>query len=214
MKTQDVWLERRHERRYVLDPAEAQPLLEVVARYLQPEQYATSRTKTTYFDTTDRELYQRKPKSTRVRLREYGDGATFVELKYTNGSGRVKLRLPLETSFEATWSRIVDTAPAQVALSDRVRAGQLTPCLRTEYRRQCFRSVGGNLRVTLDTELVIDSPSGDRRIPFGSRPVLEVKYRFGVPAWLQHELDGLVEAPAFSKFSWGCAALERHQDAR
>jgi hypothetical protein len=205
------WIDRRQERKFLLSRAEAERLLAVARARMQPDRTAPAAaapTHTTYFDTEDRELYKRLECALRVRVREYADGARFLEAKYGDGVERTKLRLPLRGAFAEVWADLVRALPDDVVMTERVRAGELAPCLTTEYARQSLRAPEEGLRVTVDTGLAVSAPSGAHEVAFGERLVAEVKYHRCIPSWLERELSRFEEARGFSKFRWGCAAIE------
>ncbi len=204
------WIDRRLERKFVLDRAQAERLIAAARARLQPDRYTCDGarpTQTTYFDTDDRELFQRLQGTLRVRLREYSDGARFLEAKYGEGMERTKLRLPMQGEFEEVWSEVVRALPVDAPVPERVRAGDLSPCVTTEYARQSFVDREKKLRLTVDTGLAALPPCGTRRVAFNAAYVAEVKYAAELPAWLEEELSRLEEAHGFSKFRWGCAAI-------
>ena len=210
-----LWIERRQERKFLLDRTQASRLLAVARSRMAPDRPGESKrapTFTTYFDTEDRELYRRLEGVFRVRVREYADGARFLEAKYGTGVRRTKVRLPMRGPFREVWAELLRALPDDVAITDRLREGDLAPCLTTTYARQSFRSPNEGLRVTLDTGFAVSTPSNEAEVSFGDRLVAEVKYLGSIPPWLERELARFDEAHGFSKFRWGCAAIERTTD--
>lgn len=203
-------IDRRRERKFLLTAEQAEQLLALARSRLRPDRFTAlgaRPTRTTYFDTEDRELLRRLRGILRVRLREYADGARFLEAKYGEGNQRTKLRLPMSGAFADVWSEVVRALPGDAPMTDRVRAGLLSPCLTTEYQRCSFVDADTSLRLTVDAALAARLPCGARRVGFGDAFVAEVKYSGAIPAWLEQELRRYQEAHGFSKFRWGCGAI-------
>lgn len=204
------WIDRRSERKFLLSRDQAQRLLAVACTRLEPDRHnhgEATPTQTTYFDTEDRELYRRLEGAMRVRLREYADGARFLEAKYGEGVERTKLRLPMRGPFAEVWPEVVRALPGDAPMTERVRAGEIAPCLTTEYARRSFVAPDKTLRLTVDAELAVSLPCGTRRVAFGEKYVAEVKYHAALPQWLEKELATFDEVHGFSKFRWGCGAI-------
>ena len=83
MATKNIF--ERKEKKYVLSEAQAQALLAVIADKIEPDEYPESNIKSTYYDTPDYAVIQRsleKPVyKEKLRIRDYGCGSVFVELK-------------------------------------------------------------------------------------------------------------------------------------
>jgi len=203
-------VDRRIERKFLLDRGQAERLIAAARSRLRPDRYTSkgaNPTQTTYFDTEDQELFRRLRGVFRVRLREYSDGARFLEAKYGTGTERTKLRLPMCGAFAEVWPEVVRALPHDAPMTERVRAGDLAPCVTTQYARQSFVDADKKLRLTVDANLAASPPCGTRKVAFGATYVAEVKYSTEIPTWLERELSRLEEAHEFSKFRWGCGAI-------
>jgi VTC domain len=158
-------LQTRIDRKYVLPIDEALRLparLGGRARVLEIEGERTFRYRSVYFDTPElisfRLAAHRRRRRFKVRTRTYLDSALcWLEVK-TEGyrGGTVKDRLPYEACDHET------VTPGRWFV-DRVlgaTVGTLTPTLTTSYRRATLHVFADDSRVTIDTALRWEDPSG------------------------------------------------------
>ena len=175
------------ERRYLVDRAVCDALLDALSGRLRPEirheAWPFAFVRTTYLDTDAWDLLCSREGAARrrVRLRQYGfaateeakpifDGLAFLELKRSLGRRRKKVRLQahatdlahlLETRLErprALARRLEGLRPFWPILGD-LREGVLRPRVTTLYRRTSFIDAVGGVRVTVDEAIAAYRPA-------------------------------------------------------
>lgn len=192
--------------------------------------------RTTYLDTDDLAYLGScaTPLATRVRVRQYlaaGDvdavpvpsSGCWLELKHSTGQQRRKTRVALPPDAAAAileqravpqswWAAALAHHPDLRPVLWQLAARQLAPRVTTFYRRASLRDADARVRVTFDEGILYCQPSGEpdqHCLGRGPGRLLEAKITGAPPAWLDHALAGLPEAPGWSKFQHAMAALGR-----
>ncbi|TNE82114.1 MAG: polyphosphate polymerase domain-containing protein [Gammaproteobacteria bacterium] len=165
---------------------------------------------TLYLDTPPRQFYldhhNGKLNRTKVRFRHYlGTGQVFLEVKRRlKGMRTIKQRVPV-TGLEIA-NGGVDTFLLEQAGQSVTR---MLPTLFVDYRRVTLISRKGHERITLDTDLLFQSPDRLRRVSLHGQAVIEVKYqrKAGSSPMLDRLRDIGVRSTSFSKYCIGSALL-------
>jgi len=183
-----------------------------------------------YFDSAGLACYREKINGHRrrhkFRLRMYSESAAFrdplfMELKGKDDMLVYKHRMPLEAegvapALSAGRSAIADlvaSSPGANGVADSFvfdlfRRG-LSPSVVVDYRRAAFqRPADPDFRATMDTRVIArrcDSeglPTGRPRDLSSPFSVLEIKFRYRLPAWFHRLIQDLeLRRQSFSKFS-------------
>lgn len=183
-----------------------------------------------YFDSTGFACYREKVNGHRrrhkFRLRMYSESAAFsnplfMELKGKDDMLVYKHRMPLEAegiapALSAGRSAIADlvtSSPGANGVADSFvfdlfRRG-LYPSVVVEYRRTAFQHrADPDFRATLDNRVVAQRcdrgglPAGRTRDLSSPYSVLEIKFRYRLPAWFHRLIQDLeLRRRSFSKFS-------------
>ena len=183
------------------------------------------------------------PVMKRVRVREYALAARldeipiftdlcFLELKQESRQTRRKLRLQASRRLIQALVNGRGTLPptedepllaggslfALDAIRRELNHQRLSARISTWYRRVCLRHPDGDVRITLDEELLFlwPGPLGtggapasptERLIAKGPPRILEIKLKEEAPRWLQAAMAHLPAPSEFSKYQWGMQAL-------
>lgn len=200
----------RREVKLLLDPDEADPVADALARLIPPQE---SHVVAVYFDSPDGNLARRAASSpddcVKVRAKSYAPDRS-------GEPGRVVLEVKREragiTSKERVWLPLADVRDA-VANSLAPTFGSLAPAVATSYRRRVYQTTP-HWRVTIDDELTFhqarwalfahDAPSwhGGLGPALGAEPRVVVELKFGpdgMPRWLTNL--GWTRGTTYSKFA-------------
>jgi hypothetical protein len=214
------------EMKFLVDEDTARCVREWARSALAPDPYGLGAwsdeylTRTIYFDTACRDVLRRNRSFGRAkyRIRRYGaSDVVFLERK-------------LRTARQVTKRRTLIALPELSRLEQpeinpewpgywfhrRLLARRLEPVCQVSYSRMARvgRSEHGPVRVTLDEDLRVAPVDGigfkaAAGLPtLDGRLVLELKYRFIMPAMLRRLVEDLrLDARAISKYRLGMAAL-------
>ena len=228
MATRNIF--ERKEKKYVLSEAQAQALLSVIADKIEPDEYPESNIKSTYYDTPDSAVIQRsleKPVyKEKLRIRDYGCGSVFVELKKKFDGIVYKRRVEVSKKAYHAWidgnvpfaeaydaypieeGRVPSKTDIQIAAEVdefRRRYGNLSKSVGVAVFRRSWRERGveDGVRITMDFNLVYtDLRSQDCILKsLTDGVVMELKISGAYPVWLAHTLSQLKIFPtSFSKY--------------
>ena len=211
----------RYEKKYLLEPWQAQSLQPWILEHFQPDRYPESVICNVYFDTEDYELIRtsiEKPHyKEKLRLRSYGVpkaySQVFIELKKKYDGVVYKRRIPmrLENAEKYLYSGIIPEGHSQILSEIQwfVEFYEPKPAVFLAYdRRAYFGKEQEEFRVTFDENIryreeQLHLADGDQGI--GLLPeniiLMEVKIPDSMPFWLGHILSELEIFPiSFSKY--------------
>jgi hypothetical protein len=230
----------RYEMKYRIPGRLVEPIRECLRRYCIPDKASDGPYSITslYLDNPDRQLYFdtqiRAPRRFKLRVRTYGTGRHFLEIKrrVKNIVSKSRVALP-----EGAWPRVfhdsryadelaLDTSERQTLdeFVSRTLAIGAQPAALVRYRREAWNSTSDDYaRVTFDSKLETGMPEGwhvpyedgprwrpvDSAMHFGlpaSGVVLELKCTMSVPYWMTDIVGRFaLRRSGFSKY---CGAVE------
>lgn len=212
---------RRREQKYLLDEIQVAAVREAMAANMEPDRYAVSAIRNIYFDTPDYRLIRRsleKPEyKEKLRLRSYGDATdtsrVFLEMKKKYLGVVYKRRVELTTRYAMDYMADPEMSLADTQIGREMDYfkkfyGELFPALYMSYDRLSWRSRDGQLRITLDSNILyrtrdvaLTSPSFGTPLLEPGRAVMEIKAPGAMPLWLARLLsEQKIRQTSFSKY--------------
>lgn len=212
---------RRKEQKYLLDADQSAVFCAAMAKYMEPDRYATSAIRNIYYDTPDYRLIRRsleKPAyKEKLRLRSYGDATqdskVFLEMKKKYKGIVYKRRIALRTGQAQAYmadpaAKLEDTQIGREIDYFKSFYGDLFPALFLSYDRHSWRSHDGTLRVTLDHNILYRTEDVDLTKPCCGTPLLEpgqslleIKSPGAMPLWLVRVLsENQIRQISYSKY--------------
>ena len=195
---------KRHELKYLMDEEQAGAVREALEEHMVPDRYWRSTVRNVYYDTPDfllaRRSIERPMYKEKLRLRSYGgvsdEDDVFVELKKKFDSVVYKRRLTMRLLDAEGWLNGDAEGPGSQIGEEigfmKVRYPGIRPAMFLSYEREAHRSEGGgDLRITIDRDILARTEDVRLSSGIGGRPVLpegytlmEVKTMYGYPGWL------------------------------
>lgn len=212
----------RSELKYLIDGEQRRAVMELVDRYMKPDEFGKSTICNVYYDTSDMLLVRRsleKPVyKEKLRVRSYGpaspDGQVFVELKKKyNGivyKRRIDMRVQEAEGYLA--GRAAAPEPSQIVSEldyFRKQYASLAPAAYIAYERQAFFGKDEpTFRITFDEnirwrdeDMRLTSGTGGEQLLDKGQSLMEIKVADAMPLWLSHELSALgIFKANFSKY--------------
>ena len=212
--------------KFVVDGRAAARIRDWARARLSPDPHAAGawgdeyRTTSLYFDTPAQDVFRRRGSYGRMkyRVRRYGDsGEIFLERKLRNARMLNKRRTTIElVDLPRVALANADTGWAGAWFQRRVAVRSLAPALQVSYQRLARVAEGayGPIRLTIDDDIRALPASGygfrqarGERVLDG-RQILELKYRFAMPAVFKHLVEEFSLSPlAMSKYRLSAAVL-------
>lgn len=167
-------LTERHDRKYLVDPADLAVIIDGVASDLRALEIGSERSfayESIYFDTPDYSSYMaaahRRPRRFKVRTRNYLDSQmSRFELKTRQRDGlTVKHRMPYP--FDERESLNEDARAFLDAARLDVDPNELSPVSQVRFRRSTLVDTGSWSRITIDTGLSVSALGVDTLRPNG-----------------------------------------------
>lgn len=212
---------QRLEKKYLLDPKQAQAFLERANDHLEMDEFGSSTICNIYFDTDHFELItnslQKPPYKEKLRLRSYGipkeDSIVFLEIK-KKCSGVVNKRrvaMTLKEVKEYVYHGILPKQSSQILseIDYFISFYQPQPKVFLAYDRVPMVEIGNSdLRITFDQNIrrrydflqLEHGDQGTHILPQGYT-LMEIKVSDAYPMWLTHVLSDLKIYPkSFSKY--------------
>lgn len=215
---------KRHEEKYLLNPAQALELQIMLDALLQRDRYSRKGAyyiRSLYFDTPDDQDYLDKvlgvKRRQKIRLRLYDLAAPTLKLEIKNKQGSYSYKQGVTVDRTAAQALIDGDAAPLLALGSptAVRAYGFfqrelrRPTALVDYERLAFWLPVEDLRITLDTH--VRAAKSDRifsdQVPMvglhgGGTVILEVKYNRYLPHFLRGPLSTLqTQATSVSKYA-------------
>jgi len=212
--------------KFVIDGRVAARIRDWARGRLSPDPHAAGawgdeyRTTSLYFDTPAQDVFHRRGSYGRMkyRVRRYGDSVEiFLERKLRNARMLNKRRTTIDLG---DLSRVAlpgaDSGWAGAWFQRRVAVRGLAPALQVSYQRLARVAEGahGPIRLTIDDDIralpaagYAFRPARGERVLDG-RQILELKYRFAMPAVFKHLVEEFSLSPlAMSKYRLSAAVL-------
>ncbi len=212
---------RRKEQKYLLAPEQAATFRAAMAANMEHDRYATSAIRNIYYDTPDHRLIRRsleKPAyKEKLRLRSYGDATAdskvFLEMKKKYKGVVYKRRVRLLTQQAQAYmadpaARLEDSQIGREIDYFKQFYRDLRPALFLSYDRESWRSHDGQLRITMDWNILYRTENLDLTQPNSGQPLLEpgthlveIKSPGAMPLWLAKVLsENQIRQRSFSKY--------------
>lgn len=213
---------KRYELKYLITSEQAERLVSFIQPYTVPDRYGKTTVRNLYFDTDDYRLIRRSVEKPiykeKLRLRCYSqatDGSdVFVELKKKYNGIVYKRRLSMSEKGASAWTERRSPPPNDGQISREIEYfmrfyGRLSKKAFISYEREAYlEKNGGDLRITIDRNVLCRQSELSLRLPvYGEsvlepeRAVLEIKCSGGIPLWLTGFLSReRIYKTAFSKY--------------
>lgn len=210
----------RSEKKYLLSGEQYAALYEVLKEHTVPDIYADSIISNLYYDTPDFLLIRRsaeKPKyKEKLRLRCYtvpkSDSPAFIEIKKKFNGVVYKRRIC--TEYGSALDYLAGGAPPDDGQIMREMDyflslyPALSPRIAGFYHRLSFRGTDGQLRITVDNDILCRTEALDLAAGIYGTPIIppesrlvEIKTVGAFPLWLCHALDkNRIYPTSFSKY--------------
>ena len=212
----------RYEMKYLVTAEERTAIMEMVDRYMQPDEFGKSTICNIYYDTPDMRLIRRsieKPVyKEKLRLRSYGlaseDGKVYVELKKKYDEVVFKRRVSMKYAQAEKYLAGECGCPKQNQIVSELdyfisKYKGLAPTAYIAYNRVAFFGRDEpDFRITFDDEILWrDYDLQLTKEAYGApllnpgQSLMEIKVASAMPLWLSHELSELgVFKVNFSKY--------------
>ena len=211
----------RTEKKYILTLSQRRRLLEVISRYIKPDEYGESTVCSLYFDTDDSRLIRHSMEKPvykeKLRLRSYStpkrDSNVFLELKKKYNGVVYKRRQTLKYTQAMDYIREGVMPNDSQIMREIDWAMQyypgIAPKMFIAYDRTAFYSkTDHELRITFDRNVRFRTDNLDlakghygERILDANLCIMEIKALCAMPLWLTQALSDLKIFPgSFSKY--------------
>lgn len=226
---------RRKEIKYLLNHRQLTALIPILARHMEPDEFAHSTISNLYYDTPDYRMIRwslTKPRyKEKLRLRCYqvprSDTAAFLEVKKKVSSVVYKRRASLPYAQALAYlDQRIQGGDSQIfrELDWMLRTYQdLSPSVFLSYERDSLRGRDDpELRLTLDRDILwrteeLDLSRGTWGEPLlkPGQTLMEIKIPNAMPLWLADALSTLDIYPAsFSKYGQAYQAMYERKAVR
>lgn len=212
---------KRKEQKYMLNAAQTAAFRDAMDAYMEHDRYATSQIRNIYYDTPDYRLIRRsldKPEyKEKLRLRSYGDASAdskvFLEMKKKYKGIVYKRRIRLRTAKAQAYmadpeAKLEDSQISREIDYFKTFYKDLFPALFLSYDRESWRSHDGQLRITMDWNILYRTEDVDLTKPNYGQALLEpgahlveIKSPGAMPLWLAQILsENQIRQRSFSKY--------------
>lgn len=219
---------RRHEEKYLLAPAQAAALQNLLDGVLQRDRYSAEGAyfiRSLYFDTPEDADYKDKllgvSERKKLRLRLYDLQAAQVKLeikakraKTSHKQSAVLDRTAAQALVDGDPTPLLGEGPAARAAYALYQGEHRTPAALIDYERTAWVFPVGRARITLDSHVRASKSDAlfAANVPMvgvlGPMTILEVKYDQPLPAWLGRMLSSIPGTPlSISKYALARASL-------
>lgn len=218
---QDIYIFKRVEKKYRVDQAKKDALIEHCKERLIPDPHGKSTVCSLYLDTPDRLLIRNsidaKVYKEKLRIRSYGvpqkDEKVFFEIKKKYKGVVYKRRVAMTVVQTEDYIKS-GIRPEQSQIMSEIDYTMEfykhpSPSMIVAYEREAyFIKDHPNLRITFDTnvryretDLFIEHGNEGKTILGNGEYILEIKTDGAMPLWLSHALDECAILPcSFSKY--------------
>ncbi len=223
----------RTEKKYILTLSQRRRLLEVISRYIKPDEYGESTVCSLYFDTDDSRLIRHSMEKPvykeKLRLRSYStpkrDSNVFLELKKKYNGVVYKRRQTLKYTQAMDYIREGVMPNDSQIMREIDWAMQyypgIAPKMFIAYDRTAFYSkTDHELRITFDRNVRFRTDNLDlakghygERILDANLCIMEIKALCAMPLWLTQALSDLKIFPgSFSKYGTAYEITEQRKN--
>ena len=223
----------RTEKKYILTLSQRRRLLEVISRYIKPDEYGESTVCSLYFDTDDSRLIRHSMEKPvykeKLRLRSYStpkrDSNVFLELKKKYNGVVYKRRQTLKYTQAMDYIREGVMPNDSQIMREIDWAMQyypgIAPKMFIAYDRTAFYSkTDHELRITFDRNVRFRTDNLDlakghygERILDANLCIMEIKALSAMPLWLTQALSDLKIFPgSFSKYGTAYEITEQRKN--
>lgn len=223
----------RTEKKYILTLSQRRRLLEVISRYIKPDEYGESTVCSLYFDTDDSRLIRHSMEKPvykeKLRLRSYStpkrDSNVFLELKKKYNGVVYKRRQTLKYTQAMDYIREGIMPNDSQIMREIDWAMQyypgIAPKMFIAYDRTAFYSkTDHELRITFDRNVRFRTDNLDlakghygERILDANLCIMEIKALSAMPLWLTQALSDLKIFPgSFSKYGTAYEITEQRKN--
>ena len=223
----------RTEKKYILTLSQRRRLLEVISRYIKPDEYGESTVCSLYFDTDDSRLIRHSMEKPvykeKLRLRSYStpkrDSNVFLELKKKYNGVVYKRRQILKYTQAMDYIREGIMPNNSQIMREIDWAMQyypgIAPKMFIAYDRTAFYSkTDHELRITFDRNVRFRTDNLDlakghygERILDANLCIMEIKALCAMPLWLTQALSDLKIFPgSFSKYGTAYEITEQRKN--
>ena len=223
----------RTEKKYILTLSQRRRLLEVISRYIKPDEYGESTVCSLYFDTDDSRLIRHSMEKPvykeKLRLRSYStpkrDSNVFLELKKKYNGVVYKRRQTLKYTQAMDYIR-EGVMPNDSQIMREIDWAMkyypgIAPKMFIAYDRTAFYSkTDHELRITFDRNVRFRTDNLDlakghygERILDANLCIMEIKALSAMPLWLTQALSDLKIFPgSFSKYGTAYEITEQRKN--
>jgi hypothetical protein len=207
----------RVEKKYLLTREQAKNLLITINEYIKEDAYFETEINNIYFDTDSSMLIRtslEKPVyKEKLRLRSYGSGQNFLEIKKKYNKVVYKRRVPVLVDDDYT--KFDTNSQIGKEIEYLFNKYQPEPKMYIGYKRKSYKSHEGKVRVTFDDEILyrdcdLDSNtrcSGNDLLD-SNLMIMEIKVEHAMPLWLAEGLNKHQIYPtSFSKYGEAFKAI-------
>ena len=208
----------RVEMKYIITKTQKRAILAEMEPHMRMDQYGRTVIRNLYFDTDsyllirrsiDKPIYKEK-----LRLRSYGDGRVFAELKKKYKKVVYKRRIEMQEEQAMDWLCGRKSCESHAQITDEINYflkyyQTLRPVLFLSYEREAYKTrEKSDFRVTFDdtvlcrqTDLSLKSPPYGQPVLDEGLVLMEIKCSGGVPLWMTHLLSKeKIYKTSFSKY--------------
>lgn len=200
----------RYEMKYLVTAKQREAIMEMVGKYMEPDEYGRSTICNIYYDTPDNRLVRRsieKPVyKEKLRVRCYGtpsaDDKVFVELKKKYDDVVFKRRVSMPELKAEKYLLGECKAPKQNQIVSEIdyflsKYSGLAPAAYVSYEREAYYGKEDpNLRITLDEnilwrnyDLSLTKGIYGSALLAPEQSLIEIKVSSAMPLWLTHLLS-------------------------
>ena len=219
----------RHEVKYLIDAAQRKAIMELVDRYMKPDEFGKSTICNVYYDTPDmlliRRSLDRPVYKEKLRVRSYGpaseDSKVFVELKKKYRGIVYKRRVSMTETQAESYLAGEAAAPKSSQIVSELdyflkQYPGLAPAAYIAYDRQAFFGKDDpDFRITFDEnirwrdeDISLSAGTDGEQLLDEGQSLMEIKIADAMPLWLAHELSELgVFKTNFSKYGSAYKAM-------
>ena len=198
MKTNDIFVFKRYEVKYMLSLSQYEKIINVITSYLLSDIHGKSTIQSLYYDTDNfkiiRDSIDAKSYKEKLRLRCYNkniDNKVFLELKKKYNGVVFKRRISLSEDDAITYlandnAKYNDSQIAKEIDYFKKLYGSLKPKVLLLYDRMAYFDLNSDLRITFDNN---------------NYYLMEIKTGVAMPLWLSNILnENKIYPCSFSKY--------------
>lgn len=221
MKTNDIFVFKRYEVKYMLSLSQYEKIINVITSYLLSDIHGKSTIQSLYYDTDNfkiiRDSIDAKSYKEKLRLRCYNkniDNKVFLELKKKYNGVVFKRRISLSEDEAITYlananAKYNDSQIAKEIDYFKKLYGSLKPKVLLLYDRMAYFDLNSDLRITFDNNIRYRTSDFSLKNDLVGKPLfdnskyylMEIKTGVAMPLWLSNILnENKIYPCSFSKY--------------